>query len=352
MLEDGCQRGKILLYDMAMTNGPRSVLLMWVLAFASLILTLGAVEVLLRTGIVPQRVYRSTAIEEEHVSAMELPDFRLPDADLREKGSAFRILVIGDSFAWGDGVYAEDAFPHRLQTRLNSISKGDRFEVVNWSRPGWNTRRQVRSLRKGKQMARVQPDLMIVSFVLNDSEPISLESRQKLLTETAGHEATSGLSAWLFDHSRLYEIVWTRLENNRTHRAMKAFYRSLFQGEHWEACLRAFGDLKTMSQNHGAPLILVIFPVFDGPMDDSYHYLDLHAKVRQAAQQLEIPVLDLLSVYRRVDGYRLAVTPFSDAHPNELAHRLAADEILDFLVRGKFVPQTDHQPARRKRIRQ
>lgn len=325
-----------------------SVLTGLLIASVSLALTLGAVEVLLRFDVMPQTVFRPTGIEEVHESQPLSPDFRLPVADPRDKGDAFRILVIGDSFSWGDGVYAEDAFPHRLETRLNSVSRGDRFEVVNWSRPGWNSRRQVRSLKKGKKLAWLQPDLMILSFVLNDPEPISEAEREALLAGTAGHEVAPGLSTWLADHTRLYELVWNRLENNRTHRVLRAYYRSLYEGEHWDACSKAIADLETMSQNHEIPLILVIWPVFDGPMGDSYHYTDLHGKVSNVGQQLGIPVLDLLDTYRGVDGYRLPVRPFSDAHPNELAHRIAADGILRFLVREKLVPKTNYQPPGRR----
>jgi lysophospholipase L1-like esterase len=311
------------------------------LVLGSLALTFGALELLARRGIPSQTIYRSTAIEETHVSRPGQPDFRLPVGDLGEKGSSFRILVIGDSFAWGAGVYAVDAFPHRLETRLNAVSSAQPAEVVNWSRPGWNTARQVGSLRKGRKLAWLQPDLMILGFVLNDPEPVDLQDRETLMREIVEHEAASGLSTWLLDHSRLYEFVWTRLGNTRSHRVLRAYYRSLFRGEHWDACRRALRDLEKMSRNHRAPLLLVIFPVFDGPMDDAYHYPDLHAKVREVGQELGIPVLDLLDAYRGVDGYRLSVTPFSDAHPNELAHRLAADAILDFLVRNEWVPGTD-----------
>ncbi len=340
MLEDGRERSKLLVYDLVTMSGSRRFLSGLGLVLGSLTVSLGALELLVRSGIPSQTIYRSTAIEERHVSKPGLPDFRLPVGDLGEKGSAFRILVIGDSFAWGDGVYAVDAFPHRLEARLNGSASGRPVEVVNWSRPGWNTARQVGSLRNGKKLAWLQPDLMILGFVLNDPEPEALQDRETLMRDIVEREAAPGVSAWLFDHSRLYEFVWTRVGNTRSHRVLRGYYRSLFSGEHWDVCRRALRDLKKMSQNHRVPLILVIFPVFDGPMDDAYHYPDLHAKVREVGQQLGIPVLDLLDAYRGVDGYRLAVTPFSDAHPNELAHRLAADAILDFLERNEWVPGT------------
>ena len=154
--------------------------------------------------------------------------------------------------------------------------------------------------------------------------------------------------AWLIEHSRLCNLVWTRLENNRTHRALQAYYKSLFTGPHWEACQQSLGDLQLMVQNLGVPLVLVVLPVFDGPLGDAYRYSDLHAQIKEVGRRLGIPTLDLLTIYDGIDDRRLPVTPFSDAHLNELAHRIAADGILDFLVRRKLVPKTDHKPRRKR----
>lgn len=59
-------------------------------------------------------------------------------------------------------------------------------------------------------------------------------------------------------------------------------------------------------------------------------------------------MLDLLEAYRGVDVYRLALVPYTDAHPNELAHRIAADFILDYLARARFVPRLDYKPQRQR----
>jgi hypothetical protein len=43
---------------------------------------------------------------------------------------------------------------------------------------------------------------------------------------------------------------------------------------------------------------------------------------------------------------RLDQCPYTDAHPNELGHRIAADTILDYLVRGRLIPRVDYKPPR------
>ena len=86
-------------------------------------------------------------------------------------------------------------------------------------------------------------------------------------------------------------------------------------------------------------MLLVIFPIFDSPLDHRYPYVEIHRTVGgSAAAELGIPVLDLLTAFTGMDTRRLAVEPFADAHPNELAHRLAAEAILETLIERGMLP--------------
>jgi hypothetical protein len=130
---------------------------------------------------------------------------------------------------------------------------------------------------------------------------------------------------------------------------LSAFYRSLFEGEHWEECRKALKRMRNLTRKQGVPMVLVIFPVFDGPMDETYAYRELHSRIVGEGESLRIPVLDLLEVFEGMDTRRLAVVPFTNAHPNEIAHRVAADGIVDYLVRGKLVPRVNYKPKRHQK---
>lgn len=325
----------------------RSIATGFLLFGVSLLLTLLAVEAALRAGALARQGPRRTMVEERPRSRMDQPDFREPGFEIQDKLGEFRILVIGDSFSWGDGVYWWDAYPHRLESRLNAVSRGDRFEVINWSRPGWNTWRQLRSVEG--RLDELDPDLVILAFVLNDPEPVERSRLKRMLSAAAGRLPSPGPSAWLFENSRFYALVWTRLENSRTHRELSAFYRSLYEGEHWEACRGALKRLRNLSRRHQTPMLLTVFPVFDSPMDERYPYADLHARIREQGEALQLPVLDLFDTFEGMDTRRLAVVPFTNAHPSEIAHRVAADAILDYLVRHRLVPPVNHRPRRRQR---
>ncbi len=326
----------------------RSILVGLALFSVSLLLTLLGAEVLLRNGLLQEKEARRTLVTERPRSRMSEPDFRQPGYEPGPKAGTFRILVLGDSFSWGDGVYYQDTFPYRLESRLNDLSRKFRFEVINWSRPGWNTVRQLRSLEP--RMAELDPDVLVLAFVLNDPEPLERPALESMLLKAEGRQPSTGLSSWLFHNSRLYALVWSRLENSRTHRELSNFYHRLYSGDHWETCRRSLRRLRRLARQQGIPMILMIFPVFDSPMDHRYPYADLHDRIRQEGEALNLPVLDLLpAVFEGVDTRRLAVVPFTNAHPTELAHRLTADGLLDYLVRGDYLPPIRYrrQPRRR-----
>ena len=309
------------------------------LAGAAMILTLFGIELVLRIPIFESTPFRPDNLVFRNRSPMSQPDLREPRSVISEKGDAFRILVVGDSFAWGDGLHAEDAFPFRLERLLNAGSDEHRFEVINWSHAGWSTRHQANSLQG--QIAGLNPDLMLLSFVLNDPEPRHARARRANQVQLYPREPSSRPGAFLHQHSRLFAFAWTRLENTRIRRELTTYYVELFEGETWRNCKWALGDLAEAAAEQGVPLAMVIWPLFDTErFDDSYPYLELIAKAEKAGRSLKLPVLDLFPSFRGLDGRRLALIPYTDSHPSELAHRIAADAILEFLVDSDLVPIT------------
>jgi hypothetical protein len=89
----------------------------------------------------------------------ELPEGRTPG--LR------RMLALGDSFTFGDAVEAEEAWPARLETRLNRGGSVSRWQVINAGVPGHGTGQQL--LLAEMLEDRLQPDVAVLGFtVVND----------------------------------------------------------------------------------------------------------------------------------------------------------------------------------------
>ena len=327
--------------------GLRGALFRLLAVLMSLAFVSATAEVVLR--LLPRRgAFVSTAIPPSaNAVGPRYPDFRDRPWPGPKAAGMFRILTLGDSFVWGAGVYPADTYSRRLERRLEGLVSDHEFEVVSWSRSGWSTKQAWDSIRG--RLRELNPDLVLLGFTLNDPEPSDRLVRQSLTEELLRREPDDGWSRTLYERSRLFGLLWERLENRRQRRAYDSYYHRLYEGPYWDECRQAIAELREATAALGVPLVMVVMPVFDSQFDRRYHYRALHRKIAEVAKELELPVVDLLATYRRVDARRLAVEPFTDPHPNELAHRIAADELTDYLLQEGLVPAS--YPPGVKRIR-
>jgi hypothetical protein len=206
-------------------------------------------------------------------------------------------------------------------------------EVVTWSRPDWNTAREWRSLEP--HLSRLDPDLLLLAYCLNDAEPID-EGRRALFRATRRREPRGSVRLGLYRHSRLYASFFDALENRRLRRSLNTYYHALYEGEEARPLRWPLRKFAIVARH--IPTVLIIFPIFDSELDHRYSYTDLHRKVGRWGRALNLPTLDLLDVYSGHDGRKLALAPYYDPHPSRLAHRIAAKAILSYLEDHQLLP--------------
>ena len=80
----------------------------------------------------------------------------------------YRIIILGDSIAFGMGVELEQTFAKYLELMLNE-GGAKKYEVINFSVPGYNTVQEVATL-ESKCLA-YKPDLVIIAICGNDYQP-------------------------------------------------------------------------------------------------------------------------------------------------------------------------------------
>ena len=83
---------------------------------------------------------------------------------------AYRILGIGDSFTYGQGVKSEDTYLKQLESRLRRRYPGRSFQTINLGVPGYNTVQEYELLARSGPA--YHPHLIVVGFVLNDTETV------------------------------------------------------------------------------------------------------------------------------------------------------------------------------------
>ena len=86
---------------------------------------------------------------------------------LEKPAGTRRLVVMGDSFAWGAGIEYEDTWGQRLERGL-SRRHGERWEVVNVALPGLGASDYAAQL--AAETLAYSPDVVVLGWVLNDAE--------------------------------------------------------------------------------------------------------------------------------------------------------------------------------------
>ena len=238
-------------------------------------------------------------------------------------------------------VLFDDAWPQRVERTL-SRERGERWEVVNLAEPGLNCVQEAsRLLSEGLAY---EPDVVIVAYVLNDSEDEAAAEARR--AEDWVEEQRRPPSASLLDRSALARLVRTRIRATIENRRRIEDFRSMYADDYagWAAARRALKAMGGMCRERGVPLVVAIFPLFGNPLDARYPFADVHAKVAQAAAEAGAKVVDLLPAFRGLDGALLVVNGADDEHPNEIAHRIAARAIAQAV--DEVVPRPASGAAR------
>ena len=237
-----------------------------------------------------------------------------------------RLLCLGDSFTWGVGVLFDDAWPQRVERTL-SRTHGERWEAVNLAEPGMNAVQQVSRLEsEGFGYA---PDAVAMAWVMNDSEDEDAAEARRARDWAEEESREPGTVDRFASRSALLRLVRTRVHATVENRRRITGYRSMYADGYagWAKARRALSTMGGLCRAHGVPFVVVIFPLYANPLDERYPFAELHAKVAQAAGEAGAKVVDLLPHYRTVDWRLLVVNGAADEHPNEIAHRIAAQAI-------------------------
>jgi lysophospholipase L1-like esterase len=234
----------------------------------------------------------------------------------------YRIAVIGDSFTWGQGIEARERFTNLVEDAL-----GPRYEVLNLGLPGHDMPQHLDVLA---QALTAKPDFVLLQLFINDFETTEMHRRHPspLVSETVSQWGRSSV---------LYDLVngqWVRFQEATGLAESYVHYldRNL-RDPNAPNAQTAFGMLRQFlekAKSAGVGAGIVLFPMTDamGPHGSNYPVGFIHDRVKQIAADEDVPYLDLLPAFSSyADPKSLWVSPF-DAHPNAVANKRAAQEIL------------------------
>lgn len=245
---------------------------------------------------------------------------------------AKRIAVVGDSITFAPFMQAYDAFPAKLETILNLNEHVPSVEVINFGFPGFSTQKEIPIVQKA---LKEEADLLILQITLNDPEKEVLRGGGNT---HFGPYTPSPFLKKIFSYWHSLGFISERVHNTFTHQEYKRYFFDLFNNpETWEIFQTSTERILKIAEQHNVKVVPVLFPLFGFPLDEKYPFKELHDKIKALYKKNNVNLLDLLSSYQNIPISRLQVIPDVDLHPNEIAHRIAAEKLYKFIIKEKLL---------------
>lgn len=246
--------------------------------------------------------------------------FRDVEHPVEKPSGTFRILVLGDSVAAGQGVARfEDTFPPLLEEDLRR--GGLPAEVLSFAVTGYNTQQEVETLAD-KGLA-FQPDLVLLAYCLNDVKrsdggvlPGLLERERR----TAGplrHRVNPVLVK-----SALYRLLWYRLAAPRPEPTPTIVGNTVAE---------SFDHLGLLARQSSFEVLVVVFPRF-GKLLEEYRYAEEHRLPAEGARRNGFDYLDLVAAFQECRRTARGPLAHDRYHPTARGHRCAARAVAERLL--------------------
>jgi lysophospholipase L1-like esterase len=267
-----------------------------------------------------------------------------------------RVLVLGDSIAFGNYLEVEATFAWQLHDLL--LAEGS-YEVLNLAVGGYDILQEVARLRRDGLA--YQPDVVIVAYCLNDAGSVSpnLGLMDQVRARQTNPLFRFRLAHFVADRLEIgQQESWSRRRNDRELFRREYAERiapisadehellSLMQGvprrhpagwygdpDRVGRIRYAFEELASLAVAHGFEAVVVVVPwlVAEGT---EYPFAVVHRIVEMEARRAGLTTLDVLDAFLAAGIEDLRVNPRDPLHPDRRGHRILADALREHLLSG------------------
>ncbi|MFO0760219.1 MAG: SGNH/GDSL hydrolase family protein [Byssovorax sp.] len=303
-----------------------------------------------------------------------------------------RILVLGDSLAYGIGVQVDQTFPKQLEKVLHE-GPGS-FEVINSGVPGYTPYSELQYyLHEGRKL---HPELVVISFCMNDVANPALHWAGFASTRAMESLPAEAIPNPAYHEAHVLPQIHRQRQELRS-RAQQGPLRSLVQGtelykrwhrlstrprrtvEHegkdvpvflvgedsisievltdpqsaeWRWVRSIYDQIIRAARADGADVAIVVNPLAY-QLDESYPFLP-QTHFAAYCEERSLPCLDLLPALREKKAEKPFFGQVEDRediwHYSPAGHRMVAEEIAAFLRRERLTGVPGETPLRTPRL--
>ncbi|MFT7662478.1 MAG: lysophospholipase L1-like esterase [Planctomycetota bacterium] len=287
---------------------------------------------------------------------------RGPEISPEKGANEFRVVALGDSCTFGKSVEEAETWPRQLETMLNAeFTDGRNAVVANCGVNGFSGKNYLKMFQVIGQ--RLNPDLVIVGYNLNDFPNVQKKIDEKMHSATKTRSAVtkivggqknldrfneSALYRWLraFYRDMTREESWKGAENlaknEKTDAVLKKAKQQASSPRHMEALEKELVGLKTAAEAAGARIAFFLFPYESLVYLDEYDTTPID-RLRGICEKIDAPFVDLAEKFRetaRESEPKREMFIYGDRyHPRPIGYRVVAENVIDVLRKRGWLTQ-------------
>ena len=251
-----------------------------------------------------------------------------------KSSNEMRILALGDSYIWGEGLSENEIITKKLENGLDS-NYNQKIEVINAGIGGYNTKDEYEQLIRLYPI--YKPDLVILFFFTNDL----------LLKDSSGEYLSWKIKTNMFlrKHSKFYAFLYYLIKSSINSIIStpefilpQEYYDFSDSNIGWVRFKKYFLEMKKYCHRKDAGLIFVLIPTLTN-LDSNYPYMELKDNVLKFVKDnsvLYLSFFDLFAPYRPIDLW----VSEENTHWNDRATTLASKELSNYIIKNQLLVES------------
>lgn len=245
-----------------------------------------------------------------------------------------RILALGDSQTFGNGIAIAETWPKQLEHRLNGRSGTGEYEVLNGGLPASDTWQHEIILQR--LMSAYNPHIVVLALYVNDivSKPALIRDAQADVVTSGGSKLVYLLkqSVLLLSMKSAYDTVMHSISPRKGFMIQNAVLAGKSSPEidrRWEQVERSLLIMKNITSEKNVGFLVISLPRRD-QVDGRLPAEEFNKRLSTVISRTKVKYMSLLAPLQHAykeHGKSLFI-PW-DGHNTSVANSIIADEIVD-----------------------